>query len=48
MAMLQIRTTPMGQGLPSPATVLFNHPVKGIMPIMDRPPINVDNDDEHH
>ena len=48
MAMLQIRTTPLGQGLPSPAMLLFNHPVRGIMPIKDRPAINIDNDDEHH
>ena len=48
MAMLQIRTTPLGQGLPSPAMLLFNHPVRGIMPVMDRPPININNDDEYH
>ena len=48
MAMLQIGTTPLGQGLPSPATLLFNCHVRGIMLLMDRPPINVDNDDEHH
>ena len=48
VAMLQIRTTPLGQGLPSPATLLFNHLVRGIMPVMDRQPINMDNDDENH
>ena len=48
MAMLQIRTTPLGQGLPRPAMLLFNCPVRGIMPVMDRPPINIDNNDEHH
>ena len=48
MAMLQIRTTPLGQGLPSPAMLLFNHLVRGIMPVMDRLPINIDNDDEHN
>ena len=32
MAMLQLRTTPLGQGLPSPAMLLFNHPVRGIIP----------------
>ena len=47
MTMLQIRTTPLGLGLPSPAMLLFNCPVRGIMPVMDRPPINVDNEDEH-
>ena len=29
IALLQIQMTPLGQGLPSPATMLFNHP-KGI------------------
>ena len=48
MALLQIRTTPLGQGLPSPVTLLFNCPVLGIIPLMDRKPINIDNDDEHH
>ena len=48
MAMLQIRPTPLGQGFPSPAKLLFNCPVRGIMPVMDRPPITIDNDDEYH
>ena len=45
--MLDIRTTPLGQGIPCPATLLFNHPVRGIMPVMDRPLIITDNDQEH-
>ena len=48
MAILQIRTTPLRQGLPSLATLLFNCHVRGMMPVMDRPPTNVDNDEEHH
>ena len=48
MAMLQIRTTSLRQGLPSPTMLLFNCLVRGIMPVMDRLPINIDNDDEHH
>ena len=48
MAMLQIRTTPLRQGLPSPAMLLFNCPVRGIIHAKDRQPINIDNDDEHH
>ena len=48
MALLQIQTTTLGQGLPSLATLLFNHPVCGIMPVIDRKPVNVDDDDEHH
>ena len=48
MVLLQMKTTPLGQGLPSPATLLFNHAVHSIMSLMDRKPINIDNDDEHH
>ena len=48
IALLQTRSTPLGQGLPSPATLLFNCLVRGIMPRIDRLPINTDNDDEHH
>ena len=48
MGLLQIQTTPLGQGLPSPATLLFNHLVCGIMPVVNRKPVSVDNDDEHH
>ena len=47
MVLLQIRTKPLGQGLPSPATLLFNHPVCGLMTVIDRKPISIDNDDEH-
>ena len=48
MALLQICTTPLGQGLLSPATLLFNHSVCGVMPVIDRKPISRDNDDKHH
>ena len=48
IALLQIRTTPIRQGLLSPATLLFNCQVRGIMPVMNRLPINTDNDEEHH
>ena len=47
MALLQIRTTPLGQGLPSLAMLLFNHLVCGIMPAIDRKPVSIDSD-EHH
>ena len=26
----------------------FNHPIKGIMPIINRPSVGIDNDKEHH
>ena len=40
--------TPLGQGLPGPATMLFNHPIRGIMQVINRLPFGIDNDDEHH
>ena len=48
MALLQIKTKPLGQGFPSPATLVFNHPECHVIPLMDRQPINIDNEDEHH
>ena len=48
IALLQIRSTPLGQGLPSPVTLLFNCLVRGIMPRINRLLINTDSDDEHH
>ena len=48
MVLLQIKTTPLGQGLPSLAMLLFNHLVHKIMPVVDRKPVSIDNDDEHH
>ena len=48
MALLQICTTPLGQGLLSLATLLFNCPVCGVMPVIDRKPVGIDNDGEHH
>ena len=48
MTLLQIRTITLGQGLSSPAALQFNHPVCGIMSVIDRKLISVDIDDEHH
>ena len=38
MALLQICTMPLGPGLPSPATLMFNRQVWGIMPVVDCKP----------
>ena len=48
MALLQICTTPLGPGLLSPATILFNRQVQGIMPVLDCKPIMQDHDDDHY
>ena len=48
MALLQICTTPLGQDLPSPVTLMFNQQVCGIMPVLDHKPTMQDCDDDHH
>ena len=48
IALLQIRTTHLEPGLLSPAMLLFNHPKWSIMPIINRIPINSDNDEDHY
>ena len=48
IALLQIKATPLEPGLPTPATLLFNHPIQGIMPIINRIPINSDNNDDYY
>ena len=48
MALLQICMTPLGQGLPSLAMLMFNRPVCGIMHVLDCKPLVKDCDDECH
>ena len=48
MALLQICTTPLGQGLLSPATLMFNRQVHDIMPVLDHKPVGQECDDEYH
>ena len=45
LALLQIRSTPIVTGLPSPATLLLNRPIGGLLPQMHREPIKINNDD---
>ena len=45
-ALLQVQMTPLGLGLTSLATILFNHLIRGTMPIISRLPISVNNDEE--
>ena len=47
-ALLQIHMTPLGQGLPSSVTMLLNHPIRGIMPIISGPLVDRDNDEEYY
>ena len=44
LALLQLRSVPIGTWLPSPVALLFNSPVRGLLPKMNREPININND----
>ena len=48
VALLNIRSTSLGTGLPSPAKLLFNRPERGLLPVINRSPSNANNDDDHH
>ena len=48
MALQQICTMPLDQGLQTPVTLMFNRQVCGIMPVLDCKPITQDCDDDHH
>ena len=48
MALLQIHTTPLGPGLLSLATLLYNRQVQGFMPVLDHKPIGQNLDDDHY
>ena len=47
-ALLQIRSTPVGLGLASLSTVVFNQPLRGLMLRINRSPIKHDKDEENH
>ena len=48
LALLKIQMMPLGPGLPSPATLLLNTPKRGVIPVINRILMSIDNDDEHH
>ena len=48
IASLQIRSTALGQGLPSPANPLLNHPIRGSKLKLTRKAINANNDGGHY
>ena len=48
LALLQIQSTPIGAGLPSLTTLLFNRPMKGLLSQLHREPITVNNDDTQY
>ena len=50
LALLHIRSTPLWSGLPSPPPTMlsFNYPIRGIIPIINRPPANSNNNKEQY
>ena len=46
--LLQIRSMPIGAGLSSPATLLFNRPIGDPLFKMNREPLNIDNNDAQY
>ena len=48
VAFLQMRSTPLGPGMPCPAMLLFNCPRRGFKSIINRWPVNSNNDDDEH
>ena len=48
IALLQVHTMSIDQGLPDPVTIMFNRLVQGIMPVVDQKPLGQDHDDDHH
>ena len=48
MALLQIHMMPLGQGLLSLATLMFNRQGCSIMPVIDHKSLIKDCDDDHH
>ena len=48
IVLLQIRSTPIGTRLPSPATRLFNRPIRALLPQKNKEPINLNADDKQY
>ena len=48
LTLLQIISMPIGSGLPSPAMLLLNRPIKCLLPEMYTEPIKINNDDAQH
>ena len=43
-----MRSTVVSTGLPSQARILFNRPIRTLLPQIDRESINVNDDDEYY
>ena len=48
LVLLQIRLMPIGTGLPSQAILLFNKPIRALLPQINKEPINYSADHENY
>ena len=48
LVLLQIQSMPVGIRIPGPATILFNRPIEGLLPKMNREPIDNNKYDVHY
>ena len=48
LAILQMKSTPVGAGLHGPASLIFNRPIRAMLPHINRGPINFNADDKHY
>ena len=47
-ALLQIRATPIGTGISIPTMLLFNGPIRVLLPQISREPININKDNKYY
>ena len=47
-ALLQIRSALLRAEYPSPAMMLFNRPIRSLLPEIDREPLNINTDDKNY
>ena len=48
LALLQISSTPISSGLPSPVTLLFNRTIGGLLTQMNKDPMIINNDEHQY
>ena len=48
LILLQLRSTPLGPDLSSPATLSFNYPIRSTMLVISRALTNANNADDHY
>ena len=48
LTLMQMGSTPIGKGLPGPGTLLFNRPIRALLPQINWQPMNSSADDEYY